>query len=87
MKIVIVDGNTIRKQYTIIVTGDVNGDGKINVADMMSVKSHILKKTTLSGNWYNAADVNGDSKINVADFMSVKGYILKKNNIPGIAVK
>ena len=87
MKVVISDGNNIKKQYTIIVTGDVNGDGKINVADMMSVKSHILKKSTLAGNWYSAADVNGDAKINVADFMSVKGYILKKNNIPGIAVK
>ena len=87
MKVVISDGNNIKKQYTIIVTGDVNGDGKINVADMMSVKSHILKKSTLAGNWYSAADANGDSKINVADFMSIKGYILKKNTIPGIAVK
>ena len=83
----ILDGSKVVRQYTIIVTGDSNGDSKINVADMMSVKSHILKKSTLSGAYSMAADVNGDGKINVADFMSVKGYILKKNDIPGVALK
>lgn len=87
MLVKIVDGSKVVRQYTIVVSGDTNGDAKINVADMMSVKSHILKKSTLSGASYNAADVNGDGKINVADFMSVKGYILKKNSIPGVAVK
>jgi hypothetical protein len=87
MQIKILDGNNVKCQYTIVVTGDTNGDAKINVADMMSVKSHILKKSTLSSVNYMAADVNGDGKINVADFMSVKGYILKKNNISGVVAK
>lgn len=87
MQLKIIDGSTTYKQYTIVVTGDTNGDGKINVADMMSVKSHILKKSTLTGIAYMAADVNGDGKINVADFMSIKGYILKKNSIPGVVAK
>lgn len=87
MQLLIIDGSTTYKQYTIVVTGDANGDGKINVADMMSVKSHILKKSTLTGTAFMAADVNGDGKINVADFMSVKGYILKKNTIPGVVAK
>lgn len=87
MQIKIIDGSTSYKQYTIVVTGDTNGDGKINVADMMSVKSHILKKSTLTGTAFKAADVNGDGKINVADFMSIKGYILKKNTIAGVVSK
>ena len=87
MQIKILDGSTVKCQYTIVVTGDTNGDAKINVADMMSVKSHILKKSTLTGAYNMAADINGDGKINVADFMSVKGYILKKNSISGVVAK
>lgn len=87
MTVVIEYGGKIIRSYTIIVTGDTNGDGKINVADMMSVKSHILKKSGLKDNALKAADVNGDGKVNVADFMSIKGYILKKNGINGVAVK
>ena len=87
MVVKILDGSKVVRQYTVVVTGDSNGDAKINVADMMSVKSHILKKSTLSGAYNMAADVNGDGKINVSDFMTVKGYILKKNDIPGIALK
>ena len=35
--------------FEVAVTGDVNGDGKINVADFMSIKGYILKKNTIAG--------------------------------------
>ncbi len=61
--------------------GDVNGDGRINVVDLASVKLHILGKTILTGDKYNRADVNGDSKVNVIDLASVKLHILGKVTI------
>lgn len=80
------DDEIVRK-YTIIVTGDTNGDGKINITDMMAVKAHVMKKSLLSGYNQMAGDVNGDGKINITDFIAVKAHTLKKSSIQGVAVK
>ena len=47
--------------------GDVNGDGKINVTDIILVAAHIKGKRVLSKTATAAADVNGDGKISDDD--------------------
>lgn len=69
------------KTYTIIVLGDVNGDGKISSADYVRIKNAILKKVELSSAQKLASDANNDSKISSADYVRVKNYILKKAEI------
>ena len=86
MTAVIMDEGTMAKKYTIIVTGDTNGDGKINITDMIAVKACTLKKSDLSGAYEKAGDVNGDGKINITDFIKVKATTLKKDTITGVAV-
>ena len=81
MLVKIMDGNTVKATYTIIVTGDTNGDGAISVTDMIAVKAHILKKSTLSGAAAIAADTNGDNGISITDFIRIKASILKKGTI------
>ena len=81
MVLKIMDGNNMKASYTIIVTGDTNGDGKITVTDMLSVKSHILNKTELSGALATAADTNGDGIISITDFIQIKASILGKGSI------
>ena len=87
MQLSIVKDGKFYKNYTIVVTGDTNGDGKVNITDMIAVKSHILKKTSLSGIQFYAGDTNGDGKVNITDFIKIKGYILKKNSIEGVSVQ
>ena len=54
------------------VTGDVNGDGNINISDINCIIDSILSgKIT-----YQAADVNGDGNINISDINIVIGLIL-----------
>ena len=56
------------------IIGDVNGDGEVNVNDVMLTVSHILG---LSNNLLMvAADVNDDLDINVTDVMEMVRYIL-----------
>ena len=81
MKLVLGDGNSTVKEYTVIVTGDANGDGKINVSDAVAIKAHILKTSALTGEYSVAADVNGDGKLNVSDFVALKAHILRKTEI------
>lgn len=81
MKVVLSDGETVSAEYTVVLTGDSNGDGKINVSDMVEVKAHILRKETLKENALSAADVNGDGKVNISDLVAVKAHILHKSAI------
>lgn len=81
MVVKIMDGNTVKASYTVIVTGDTNGDGAISVTDMIAIKAHLLKKSTLSGAAATAADTNGDNGISITDFIQIKAKILGKGSI------
>ena len=54
------------------ITGDVNGDHEVNIADVNAVINVILSG---SGN-LTAADVNGDDEVNIADVNSIINIIL-----------
>lgn len=58
--------------------GDVNSDGKVNVADITVIANNILN---LPNNTFveAAADLNGDGKVNVADITCLANLILYGN--------
>lgn len=65
---------------TVVVRGDVNGDGLVNVTDMLNVKAYILRTRDFSGPYAQAANYKNDPKgtINITDFIQIKSYILNK---------
>jgi len=81
MVVKIIDGNTVTAQCTVIVTGDTNGDGNVNITDMIAIKAHVLEKTLLSGVYAIAADTSGEGNISITDFIQVKSKILGKGDI------
>ena len=81
MVVKLVNGSTVKASYTVVVTGDINGDGTISVTDMISAKSQLLGKTKLSGAYLTAADTNGDGAVSITDFIQIKAKILGKGNI------
>jgi beta-N-acetylglucosaminidase/uncharacterized protein YraI len=50
-------GKTL-KSYTVVINGDVNGDGKISKADVKRMKKQILGIKSLSGAYAQAADTD-----------------------------
>ena len=71
------------KSYTILIYGDVNGDGKIDLFDFAYVKKMILENTGLTGVYLEAGDTYEASEgINLFDFAVIKKYILEKTEIP-----
>ena len=64
-----VPGELIIAQYT---PGDANGDGQINVQDVISIINHILLIRSAQGN----PDCNGDGTVNVQDVICVINKIL-----------
>lgn len=53
--------------YTLIIFGDVNGDGAVTAADRNTVGSAALGATITDAAYAFAADVNGDGSITAAD--------------------
>ena len=56
------------------LTGDVNGDGEVNIADVNALIDNIL--TGVAG---STADVNADGEVNIADINAVIDLILNMN--------
>jgi beta-galactosidase len=69
------------QKLNVIVSGDVNGDGKITITDMLLVKSHLLNKSKLTDAYLRAADINGDYKQTITDFIQIKAFLLGKGMI------
>ena len=55
-------------------TGDINGDGEINVSDVTALINKILGSSTYSD---AVCDINGDGEINVSDVTALINMILK----------
>lgn len=58
--------------------GDVNGDGRVSVADAISIINYVLGRTPVSF-ITKAADVNGDGGISLADAVAVVDIILGRS--------
>ena len=55
-------------------TGDINGDGEVNVSDVTALINKILGSSTYSD---TVCDINGDGVINVSDVTALINMILK----------
>ena len=69
------------KEFSIVVIGDVNGDGKITLIDISKIVLHYNeeKEFILSGAKEQAADINVDRKISLID---ISMLIILFNKIP-----
>ena len=56
------------------ITGDINGDGEVNVSDVTALINKILGSSTYSD---AVCDINGDGEINVSDVTALINLILE----------
>jgi hypothetical protein len=68
--------------YTLVIYGDVNGDGSINVLDLIKVNRHLLGLDTLKGCYLEAGDADrGNEGLNVLDLIYINRHILDISTI------
>lgn len=65
-------------QVDTFIRGDVNGDGKIDSADLLYLKKYLLNRVKLTNMQSKAADTSSDGKIDSADLLNLKRYLLGK---------
>lgn len=63
--------------YTVVVFGDVNGDGFAKMNDVMMISKYIVDGVGLDSYYKLAADVNLDSAIKMNDVMKICSYIVE----------
>ena len=72
-------GNVVfYKEVTVAVnrvSGDINGDGEISIADVTTLIGLLLNGETETG---TAADVDGDGKVNIADVTALINILLSR---------
>ena len=71
---------TVQKR-TVVVTGDINGDGSCTLTDMVKLRAHLVGKQTLKGAYLQAADINGDGNCTLTDMVQLRAYILHRGEI------
>lgn len=76
-EITIKSGDDI-KTFKYILYGDINGDGKVDLSDLIHVRNIILETSNLTGVNKLASDINKDNKVDLSDLILVRNDILGK---------
>ena len=63
-------------EYTLIVTGDINGDKEVTIDDLAEIKLHLIDYKKLEGIKLKAADIDYDGEITINDVACVKLVII-----------
>lgn len=72
----LIRSDTLAASYSVVIRGDVSGDGTINSLDLLKIQKHILGVSTLSGAAAEAADANADGEVNARDLLRTQRHIL-----------
>ena len=64
------------KSFTMIVNGDLSGDGKITILDLLQIQKYLLGDKKLSTEALIAADTSNDGKVTILDLLQVQKYLL-----------
>jgi len=75
--IITITSGTDIKTYTIVIKGDTDGNGIIDIKDLLRVQKHILKSSLLTGAFKESCDTDYNGVIDIKDLLRVQKHILK----------
>ena len=72
---VTISSNKETKKYTIIIYGDLDGNGEINKSDLLLVKRHVYGYNKLSNEFEKSSDVDKDGDVDKSDLLIIKRQV------------
>ena len=82
MKVILKENDKTRCEYTIVIYGDLTGEGNINSRDTNALLNYLLGKTSLEDPCLLAADINHDNVVNTLDLLLLEKYICDSIPVP-----
>ena len=73
------NGSTVN--YTIVIRGDVSGDGRLSAIDYVMVRNYLDGVRALSGAYLKSADTNNDGKASALDYVILRNHLDNKSTI------
>ena len=75
----VITANGLTQTCTVVVgndktAGDINGDGNVNLSDMMMCLNYVSGSGSLEGEALQMADVNGDGTVDLTDILRLLNY-------------
>lgn len=63
-------------ELTLVITADLNGDGKITITDLAKSKLHYIESEELTGAYLKASDIDGNNAFGINDIAQIKLVII-----------
>ena len=78
-KVIISTGDE-SQEYTIVVYGDINGDGKITMSDLVKSANYLIDETIINEDCYKEAiDVTKDGNVRMSDIIKLSNILIGGN--------
>ncbi|MBO4769585.1 MAG: putative Ig domain-containing protein [Clostridia bacterium] len=77
----LIDGETVMDTVTVIVLGDVDGNGEIGPTDYQRIRSYFLGNYIIEGPNLKAAHVSGSQDVGPTDYQRVRSHFLGNYDI------
>lgn len=66
----------ITSTFVIKLYGDVNGDGNIDIRDLLIIQKHLVKSKLLENEYNRAADINKDGNLDIRDLLLEQKHLV-----------
>lgn len=80
-QVITITNSGITSSFKIVLYGDINGDGQINIVDLLAIQKHLVKAKLLNDEYLRATDLNKDGTIDIRDLLLEQKYLLKEYEI------
>lgn len=67
--------------YSVVLYGDLTGDGEINSSDLLKMRQHLLGTVTLQDAYFKAGAITDSSTISSSDLLRLRQHLLGTNTI------
>jgi hypothetical protein len=64
-----------------LIYGDVNGDGRIILSDLVAIRDKLLETNTLEGTFKSAGDLYNEGNITLNDLVGIMVYVSQSESI------